>query len=128
MAGQEDIMDWCIAKENLPEGELVSLNGDFDMYEGPRFAQEMIAHIRGGHARLVLDLSMVEYLDSCGVGVIIKILQLVRQAGGGLKLRGLHGTPRKVLEMSNVLSLLEELPSAPSMKAGGARSAGETVR
>lgn len=118
-------MEWYLAPQTLPEGEVVILIGDFDLYEGPRFAREIVSHVQAGHTRLVLDLGAVDYLDSCGVGIIIKLLQQIRLAGGSLHFRGLHGTPRRVLEMSNVLNLLKELPAADAAaplsagKAGG---------
>jgi anti-sigma B factor antagonist len=103
-------MDWTITPGLKSAGEIVTLNGDFDLYEGPRFASEISVLIRGGQKYVVLDFSGVEYLDSCGVGVIIKLLQLMRSTGGVLRFQGIHGTPRRVLQMSNILSLLQEQP------------------
>ncbi len=101
-------MDWQIQETKAPD-EMVVLKGDFDLYEGPRFAAEMIGHIREGHHHVVLDLAGVDYLDSCGVGIIIKLLQQIRAVSGTLRFQGIHGTPRRVLEMSNVIKLLEEI-------------------
>ena len=107
-------MEWRIVtgQPGSPDpvrGETVVVSGDFDLYEGPRFAAELLSHIRAGHRDLVIDLSGVNYLDSCGVGILIKLLQEIRSGGGQLRFRGIQGTPRRVLEMSNVISLLKEL-------------------
>jgi anti-sigma B factor antagonist len=112
-------MEWIImASDPAPAGssagETIRLSGDFDLYEGPRFATEIMGHIRAGHHDLVLDMGAVDYLDSCGVGIIIKLLQQTRLAGGRLRVCGLHGSPRRVLEMSNVISLLEEVTAGPA--------------
>ena len=121
-------MDWQISPAPGPLADgprlgVITLRGDFDLYEGPRFAAELLAHIRAGNPNLVFDLGAVDYLDSCGVGIIIKLLQESRLAGGRLKFRGIHGSPRRVLEMSNVIRLLDEIPAASthndSPPAGG---------
>jgi anti-anti-sigma factor len=66
--------------------------------------------ITGGCSKAVLDLNEVNYLDSSGVGAIIKIIRLAKEKQITLTFRGIKGTPRKVLDMSNILSLIIEEP------------------
>jgi anti-anti-sigma factor len=61
-----------------------------------------------GVKKLRFDFTGVTYLDSSGVGAIIKITQASRRVSGELRFRGISGSPRKVLRMSNILSLLRE--------------------
>lgn len=50
----------------------------------------------------------VGYLDSTGVGAIIRILQEAKKRGCELRFVGVEGSPRKVLRMSNILLLMRE--------------------
>ena len=87
--------------------ETVAMRGDCDLYAAPAFAKAMTARISGGGS-FRFDLSGVEYLDSTGVGAIIRILQEARKHGCALRFAGVGGSPRKVLKMSNILSLMRE--------------------
>ena len=101
-------MDWTVS-EGETEGALrVRVVGDCDLYAAPRFAADMLGRIGAGARRLSLDLSGVEYLDSTGVGAIIRILQEARKTGTWLGFSGIAGSPRKVLRMTNILALLRE--------------------
>jgi anti-sigma B factor antagonist len=114
-------MEW--EASNSGDGcEEVRLCGDCDLYAAPAFAKAMLEGIAGGTRRLRLDFSRVDYLDSSGVGAIIRILQESRRSGCELSFRGVAGSPRKVLRMSNILGLMREEPT-PRPRGGEARTA-----
>ena len=96
-------------------GELVVVvRGDLDLYASVAFANEMMNQFQAGATRIVLDLGDVRYLDSSGVGALIRLLQKARSLGGELRVARLSGTPLRVLEMSNILSLLKTHPDVES--------------
>jgi anti-sigma B factor antagonist len=55
-----------------------------------------------GNKNIVLNLSEVPYIDSTGIGELVSALQVVRKAGGDLKLLNLT---RKVRDMVEVVKL-----------------------
>ena len=87
---------------------LVKISGDCDMYSAQEFFNGVTEKICLGYLNLCLDFSGVIYLDSSGVGAIIKIVRLSKEKRINLKFRGITGTPRKVLRMSNILGLIVE--------------------
>ncbi len=107
-------MEWKVIPGDLGGFEKVELQGDCDLYSAPAFAKAMLARIAENTAiaerqpRLRFDLSGVDYLDSTGVGAIIRILQEGRKRGCEIRFVGIAGSPRKVLKMSNILSLMKE--------------------
>jgi anti-sigma B factor antagonist len=101
-------MEWIVSSPDSGGFENVLISGDCDLYAAPPFAEAMKRRISGGARRLRFDLSEVAYLDSTGVGAFIRILQEARTFGTELRFRGIKGTPRKVLRMSNILPLLRE--------------------
>ncbi|MFA6506682.1 MAG: STAS domain-containing protein [Treponemataceae bacterium] len=101
-------MEWNIEEGQADGYVKVVVSGDFDLYHAPAFAQAITARMNGGTRKLRFDLSRVAYLDSSGVGAIIKIVQTARRELIDLRFTGIAGSPRKVLRMSNILPLLHE--------------------
>lgn len=101
-------MEWKTLPSAVDDGAELRLTGDLDLYQAPGFSTFVLDKIDAGWKTLMLDFTEVGYLDSTGVGSIIKIVQALRKKGGRLRCRGLSGSPRRVLEMSNILPLLEE--------------------
>lgn len=85
---------------------VVVLVGDLDLYASVAFCNAVMARLGAGANHLVLDFAGVRYLDSSGVGALIRLIQKARAAGGEVRLAALGGTPRKVLEMSNIITLV----------------------
>jgi anti-sigma B factor antagonist len=56
---------------------------------------------------VVLQLENVEFVDSSGLGAMMRLVQAARAKGGDLKLSGLTPKIRKVLELTHLLSQFE---------------------
>jgi len=54
---------------------------------------------------VVLDLAETDYIDSSGLGALVRLLAVLRAAGGALKLCQLSPQVRKVIEITNLVSL-----------------------
>lgn len=65
---------------------VIALSGEADVYTSPRIKQEIVDLLNNGTAKLVVDLTSVEYLDSTGLGVLIGGLKRARERDGDLKL------------------------------------------
>lgn len=100
-------MEWTIDAKNGSGLVFVRVAGEMDLYNAPKFAQAVLGHISTGGRKVLIDMSAMHYLDSSGVGALIRIIQQTAQAQGDLRFVGLSGSPRKVLEMSNIISLMK---------------------
>ncbi len=56
---------------------------------------------------VVLQLENVEFVDSSGLGAMMRLVQAARAKGGDVKLSGLTPKIRKVLELTHLLSQFE---------------------
>lgn len=101
-------MEWIVSAPDEGGYENILLKGDCDLYAAPAFAKAVQSRIAGGAKHLRLDLSGVDYLDSTGVGALIRILQDAKRTGCDVHFRGIEGSPRKVLKMSNILAIMKE--------------------
>lgn len=60
---------------------------------------------------VVLQLDQVEFLDSSGLGALMRLVQAARAKGGDLKLSGVPPQVRKVLQLTNLLAQFETYES-----------------
>jgi anti-sigma B factor antagonist len=56
---------------------------------------------------VVLQFDHVEFVDSSGIGALVRLMQAARTKGGDLKLSGLPANIRKVLQLTNLLPQFE---------------------
>jgi anti-sigma B factor antagonist len=56
------------------------------------------------YADVVLQVDQVEFVDSSGLGALVRLMQAARAKGGDLKLSGVPPRIRKTLEMTGLLS------------------------
>ena len=78
-----------------------------------------------GHARLVLDLEGVHFLDSAGLGEIVAARRRCRERGGALVLARPRGKPRDLIALTRVDELV---PVLDDLDAAVARAAGDGNR
>ncbi|MDR1626553.1 MAG: STAS domain-containing protein [Spirochaetia bacterium] len=87
---------------------VVKVSGDCDLYNAHHLFNDVTGKMDGGYAEVYVDFSGTPYLDSSGVGALIRILQYAKSKKIDLKFRGIGGTVRKVLRLSNILSIITE--------------------
>jgi anti-sigma B factor antagonist len=75
-----------------------------------------------GAKRFVLNFTQVEFIDSYGIGELVRSFSVVRQAGGEMKLTGLQGKVKAVLAISRIDRLFDTYPEeAAALEAFGQR-------
>jgi len=60
---------------------------------------------------IVLQLDHVEFLDSSGLGALVRLMHAARSKGGDIKLSGMPPNIRKVLQLTNLLAQFEAYDS-----------------
>ncbi|MGH9523373.1 MAG: STAS domain-containing protein [Terriglobales bacterium] len=56
---------------------------------------------------VVLQLDQVDFVDSSGLGALVRLMQSARAKGGDLKLSGISARTRKTLEMTGLIKQFE---------------------
>lgn len=85
-------------------GELVArILGDIDHHTAKRQREAIDAELfKRKPARLVLDFSEVEFMDSSGIALIIGRSEVCAGLGIGISLSGLSGMQKKLIRLSGV--------------------------
>jgi len=81
-------------------GRIVNGNEIFTLHSHVQDAIEKYGDV-------VLQMENVEFIDSSGLGAIMRLMQAARAKGGDLKLCGLTAKIRKVLELTHLLPQFE---------------------
>ena len=87
---------------------ILTVNGDLVIGEAESaFKKAVMRLLEEGHVNLVVDLQGVGFLDSSGLGALVRALTNSQKEGGQTKL--LHAGPqiRKLLEMTKLDSVFE---------------------
>ena len=84
------------------------VSGDCDLYNAQHLFRDITEKMNGSCGAACVDFSGVLYLDSSGIWAVIRIIQHAKTKNIDLKFRGITGAVRKVMHMSNILSIIRE--------------------
>lgn len=79
-------MDVSVLSRDDGDRTIVSVGGEIDVYTAPVMRDKLAALHDAGRTDLVIDLTLVRFMDSTGLGVLVGTLKRVRLAGGRLVL------------------------------------------
>ena len=91
---------------------VLDLKGRITMGEGDELLKDKInSLLAGGKKRLVLNLEGVPYIDSAGLGEIVRTFTTVSRQGGKLKLLNLTKRIEDLLSITKLLTVFETFDS-----------------
>jgi anti-anti-sigma factor len=92
-----------ITLERAGGQEIVHLDGDLDPHTAPLLQKEVDRLVEGGHLDIVLDMSRLVFIDSCGLRVVISAHRATAERGGQLTLRSPSETAQRLLEITGLV-------------------------
>ena len=100
-------------QERTIQGVVVlDLTGKLTIGEGDELLKERISNlIQQGHRNLLLNLGGVPYVDSAGLGEIVRTYTTVSRQGGKLKLVNLTKRITDLLAITKLLTVFETYES-----------------
>ena len=98
-----------IKEERRDDVFIVAPVGRVDSNTSSAFETVVLGHAR--EARLLVDLSGVEYISSAGLRVFLMLARKVKEAGGRLVLCGMGASVRQVFDLAGFTALFAVEPS-----------------
>jgi anti-sigma B factor antagonist len=93
---------------------LVEVTGRLTSFECKAFREMIHALLKQGQANIVLNLTGLEYLDSSGIGELVRnYLSIVKQ-GGAMKVVGLAPKVEEILRVTQLYQVFPEFPDEAS--------------
>ena len=101
--------------ERVVEGvTILDLKGKMTLGEGDELLKDKInSLIHQGQKKLLLNLEGVPYIDSAGLGEIVRTYTTVSRQGGNLKLVNLTKRITDLLSITKLLTVFETFDSEP---------------
>jgi len=107
-----------LTERQVGEVTLLELKGRLVFDDGEKALRTRVNDlVEQGRVKLVINLSNVTYIDSCGVGVLIAKFVSVRRHGGDVKLLELSPRSRHVMAICGLLDVFETFDSETSAVA-----------
>jgi anti-sigma B factor antagonist len=87
---------------------VLDLKGRITMGEGDELLKDKVnSLVNQGHKKIVLNLADVPYIDSAGLGEIVRTYTTVSRQGGSLKLLSLTKRITDLLSITKLLTVFE---------------------
>jgi len=100
-------------EERSVEGVIVlDVKGKITLADGDQLLKDKInSLVNQGHTKILLNLAAVPYIDSAGLGEIVRTYTTVSRQGGSLKLVNLTKRINDLLSITKLLTVFETFDS-----------------
>lgn len=95
---------------------VVALNGDVDLQTSPEVRQKLLESLEA-NAKVVVDLSAVNYIDSSGVASLVEAFQVSRKKGASFSLASVSSAAMRVLSLARLDKVFTIHPSVEAAVA-----------
>ena len=79
--------------------------------EADEFKYSLTKSIEQGYHKIVVDLSLCEFIDSSFLGALVVSLKKVTAMGGDLRLVGFHPAVQSMMELTRMNKIFESFPT-----------------
>jgi anti-sigma B factor antagonist len=98
----------------MPDVQQIQLEGEFDISMTGPLREQWDALIRDERPeRIVIDLSRVTFIDSTGLGLLVRVLKAQRAHGGDVLVRGAVPRVMKVLSLTGLDAVFPHADAPP---------------
>jgi anti-sigma B factor antagonist len=101
-----------IVERNVGDVTVLDLHGKIMIGEGDDALRDAVTKlVDGGKTKIILNLAEVPYVDSAGLGEIVRCYTTVSRKGGRLKLLNLTKKIKDLLAITKLLTVFETYES-----------------
>ncbi len=97
-----------ITKEKFKDITVLKLDGKLVIGdEVEQFRKAISETVKEGNKKIIIDLSNLSYMDSTGLGELVRAYTTVKKANGELKLASLTEKVKDLMFMTKLLTIFE---------------------
>jgi anti-sigma B factor antagonist len=100
---------------------IVSVAGEIDLFTGPPFSTALSGALDAGARQLIVDLSECTFMDSTGIGILVRVNERRNHASKPVAVVTNHPNVLDVLQITGVDAILRLYPSRSAALNGSAR-------
>lgn len=92
----------------------MEVSGRLTSFEAKAFREMIYGLLKQGHRNIVLNLTRLDYLDSSGIGELVRNYMSTVQRGGAMKVVGLAPKVEEILKVTQLYQVFPEFPDEAS--------------
>ena len=89
----------------------VALCGELDLFDTSDVTSHLVATVTAYGPSVIVDLAGLTFIDSGGLGALVRVLRWTRESGGDLSLAAPQPQARRVLEITGLIDVFSVYPS-----------------
>ncbi|GAA05152.1 STAS domain-containing protein [Photobacterium leiognathi] len=90
----------------------LALHDEFDAQRAKELEKEFDILSQTERMELVIDMTKVQFIDSCGIGAIVFLYKRLKSRGRRLRLLNVNGQPRELMQMLRIDKVIPLITSA----------------
>ncbi len=103
-------MNFSANTRQLGDVTVVDVRGNFTNVEGEAVHELLVDIFREGRTKVLLNFRGVSYLDSSGIGQLVRSLYTARRNGAELRAVDLNPRASEVLRLTNLHRIFSDFP------------------
>jgi anti-sigma B factor antagonist len=103
-------LGFSASTRQLGEVTVIDVRGRFTLIEGEAVHELLVDLFREGRTRVLLNFRGVTYLDSSGIGQLVRGLYTARKNAAELKAVELEQRAREILRLTNLHTVFADFP------------------
>lgn len=107
-------MNFSVTIRQSDKITLVDVSGRLTSFETTAFREAIHRLLDQGHKNVVLNLTELQYLDSSGIGELVRNYLSVVKRGGAMKVVGLAPKVEEILKVTQLYQVFPEFPDEAS--------------
>ena len=97
-----------ITERTINDVTILDLDGKLTINDGAELLRDKVKSIVfQGHTKLLINLAKVPYIDSGGLGELVRCSVSAKKANGAVKLMGLNGKITDLLAITKLVTVFE---------------------
>jgi anti-sigma B factor antagonist len=86
---------------------ILRADGGLNSQTAQQFVEELQALVDAGIGKIIVDCTLLDYLSSYGIGVLLRVHSRMKKRGGDVKLCAVKGVVNDVLRLTNLDKVLQ---------------------
>ena len=107
-------MNFNIQIRQSDKATLVDVSGKLTSFEAQAFRDAIHCLLQQGNNNIILNLTGLDYLDSSGIGELVRNYLAVVKKGGAMKVVGLAPKVEEILKVTQLYQVFPEFPDEAS--------------
>lgn len=108
--GEEDWLGFSASTRQFGSVTVVDVRGRFTLIEGEAVHDLLLDLFHEGRTNVLLNFRDVSYLDSSGIGQLVRALYSARKSGADLRVVDLNARAQEILRLTNLHTVFRDFP------------------